>query len=112
MNPSVDTTDVREPRPFKLNAYVHPDRAEYLKKLAKDNSRKISGQLDLLLREHEAQAKSPISKQADTLKVCLNGIERKADIIRMAAAIPPKNQNTKRHAGEIMALVEAAKKWV
>lgn len=54
MEPSIDTTDVREPRPFKINAYVHPDRAAYLKKLAKDNSRKISAQLDLILREHEA----------------------------------------------------------
>ena len=51
---SGNTTDVREPRPFKINAYVHPDRAAYLKKLAKDNSRKISAQLDLILREHEA----------------------------------------------------------
>ena len=50
MEPSIDTTDVREPRPFKINAYVHPDRAAYLKKLAKDNSRKISVQLDLILR--------------------------------------------------------------
>nr|BDD46450.1 hypothetical protein 8 [Paracoccaceae bacterium] len=54
MEPSIDTKDVREPRPFKINAYVHPDRAAYLKKLAKDNSRKISAQLDLILREHEA----------------------------------------------------------
>ena len=46
------------------------------------------------------------------LNVYLDAIERKADIIRMAAAIPPKNQNTKRHAGEIRALVEAAKKGV
>ena len=33
MEPSIDTTDVREPRPFKINAYVHPDRVAYLKKL-------------------------------------------------------------------------------
>jgi hypothetical protein len=46
------------------------------------------------------------------LAVCLNAIERKADIIRMAAAVPPQNQNTKRQAGEIMSLVEQAKKWV
>jgi hypothetical protein len=50
-----DTMDAREPRPHKINAYVHPDRAAYLKKLAKDNSRKISAQLDLILKEHEAQ---------------------------------------------------------
>ena len=54
MEPSIDTTDVLEPRPLKINAYVHPDRAAYLKELAKDNSRKISAQLDLILREHEA----------------------------------------------------------
>ena len=54
MEPSIETTDVREPRPFKINAYVHPDRAAYFKKLAKDNSRKIIAQLDLILREHEA----------------------------------------------------------
>ena len=54
MEPSIETKDVREPRPFKINAYVHPDRTAYLKKLAKDNSRKISAQLDLILREHEA----------------------------------------------------------
>ncbi|MDB4593431.1 hypothetical protein OAH85_07935 [Paracoccaceae bacterium] len=46
------------------------------------------------------------------LAVRLNAIERKADIIRMAAAVPPQNQNTKRQAGEIMSLVEQAKKWV
>ena len=50
-----DTMDAREPRPHKINSYVHPDRAAYLKKLAKDNSRKISAQLDLILKEHEAQ---------------------------------------------------------
>ena len=54
MEPSVDTMDAREPRPFKINTYVHFDRAAYLKKLARDNSRKISAQLDLILREHEA----------------------------------------------------------
>tara|TARA_E500000178_G_scaffold328395_1_gene358358 strand:- start:492 stop:689 length:198 start_codon:yes stop_codon:yes gene_type:complete len=46
------------------------------------------------------------------LIVCLDAIERKADIIRMAAAVPPQNQNAKRQAGEIMSLVEQAKKWV
>ena len=112
MHPLGDTTDIAKARPEKISGYVNPARAQYLRLLAAGNSRKISAQLDLILREHEAQAKSPNSKQADTLKVCLNRIERKADIIRMAAAIPPKNQNTKRHAGEIMALVEAAKKWV
>ena len=46
------------------------------------------------------------------LIVCLDAIERKADIIRMAAAVPPQNQNATRQAGEIMSLVEQAKKWV
>ena len=46
------------------------------------------------------------------LIVCLDAIERKADIIRMAAAVPPQNQNAKRQAGEIMSLVEQAKKWL
>ena len=48
----------------------------------------------------------------ERLIVCLDAIERKADIIRMAAAVPPQNQNAKRQAGEIMALVETARKWV
>ena len=52
MTPAVVITDVREPRPHKINAYVHPDQAAYLKKLAKDNSRKISAQLNLILKEH------------------------------------------------------------
>ena len=46
------------------------------------------------------------------LIVCLDAIERKADIIRIAAANPPQNQNTKRLAGEIMSLVEQAKEWI
>ena len=48
----------------------------------------------------------------ERLIVCLDAIERKADIIRMAAANPPQNQNTKRQAGEIMSLVEQAKEWI
>ena len=36
MEPSIDTTDVREPRPFKINAYVHPDRAAYLTTIGAD----------------------------------------------------------------------------
>ena len=49
---------------------------------------------------------------SEKLVVALNAFERKADIIRMTAATPPQNQNTKRFAGEIMALVEQAKEWV
>ena len=48
----------------------------------------------------------------ERLIVCLDAIERKADIIRMAADNPPQNQNTKRQAGEIMSLVEQAKEWI
>lgn len=48
----------------------------------------------------------------ERLIVCLDAIERKADIIRMAAANPPQNQNTKRQAGEIMSLVEKAKEYI
>ena len=47
-------------------------------------------------------------ERSEKLMVALNAIERKADIIRMTAATPPQNQNTKRFAGEIMALVEQA----
>ena len=42
-------------------------------------------------------------ERSEKLMVALNAIERKADIIRMTAATPPQNQNTKRFAGEIMA---------
>jgi hypothetical protein len=50
--------DVREPRPEKINAYVHPDRKAYLMELAFKNSRKISAQLDLILKEHQANAET------------------------------------------------------
>ena len=53
-----------------------------------------------------------MSKRDETLAVCLDAIERKADVIRMTAATPPQNQTAKRQAGEIMALVETARKWV
>lgn len=53
-----------------------------------------------------------MSDREEMLAVCLNAIERKADIIRMAAAVPPQNQNTKRQTGEIMSLVEQAKEWI
>lgn len=48
----------------------------------------------------------------DFLEVALSGIERKADVIRMMAATPPQNPQTKRLAGEILTLVEQIKKWV
>ena len=53
-----------------------------------------------------------MSDREKMLTVCLNAIERKADIIRMAAAVSPQNLNAKSQAGEIMSLVEQAKKWV
>ena len=53
-----------------------------------------------------------MSDREEMLTVCLDAIERKADIIRMAAAVPPQNLNAKSQAGELMALVEQAKKWV
>ena len=48
----------------------------------------------------------------ERLIVCLDAIERKADIIRIAAANPPQSQNTKRLADEIMSLVGQAKEWI
>ena len=42
----------------KITGYVHPDSAAYLKKLAATNSRKISAQLDLILKEHQANAET------------------------------------------------------
>ena len=53
-----------------------------------------------------------MSERDEMLAVCLDAIERKADVIRMAAAVPPQNQNTKRQAGEILSLVEQAKTWM
>ena len=48
-----DTMDVRKPRPYKINAYVDPDLATYLKMLAKNNSRTISAELGLILKAHK-----------------------------------------------------------
>ena len=48
----------------------------------------------------------------ERLIVSLDAIERKADIIRMAAANPPQKPKHKRQAGEIMSLVEKAKEWI
>ena len=49
-------------------------------------------------------------KAHDYVVTCLDAIERKADILRMKAATPPQDFNTKQMAGEIMTLVEEAKK--
>ena len=51
-------------------------------------------------------------KANDYVSTCLDAIERKADIIRMQAATPPQDYHTKQMAGEIMTLVEEAKKWM
>lgn len=51
-------------------------------------------------------------KKDELLEVALNGIERKADVIRLMAGTPPQNPQTKRLAGEILTLVEQVKKWV
>ena len=56
MTDTVDTTDVRKPRPYKINAYVSPDLARYLKMLASDNSRTISAELGLILKAHKESA--------------------------------------------------------
>jgi hypothetical protein len=53
----------------------------------------------------------PLEKR-ELLEVALNGIERKADVIRLMAGTPPQNPQTKRLAGEILTLVERVKKWV
>lgn len=49
---------------------------------------------------------------SDYVTTCLDAIERKADILRMKAATPPQDYHTKQMAGEIMTLVEEAKKWM
>tara|TARA_B100001057_G_C22742064_1_gene908183 strand:- start:753 stop:917 length:165 start_codon:yes stop_codon:yes gene_type:complete len=43
-----------EARPAKIQAYVATASKAYLVKLANQNARKISAQLDLILKEHEA----------------------------------------------------------
>jgi len=43
-----------EPRPAKIQAYVATASKVYLVNLANKNARKISAQLDLILKEHEA----------------------------------------------------------
>ena len=60
------------------------------------------------LREPVAE---PFEKK-ELIEVALNGIERKADVIRLMAGTPPQNLQTKRLAGEILTLVEQVKKWV
>lgn len=56
------TMNVRKPRPAKISAYVHPDRKKYLLDLADANSRKISAQLDLIIKEHFEANKSVSQK--------------------------------------------------
>jgi len=51
----MDATETNsEARPAKIQAYVATASKAYLVKLAKQNARKISAQLDLILKEHEA----------------------------------------------------------
>ena len=47
--PKIGKTDEKS---VKLIAYVHPDCKKYVTQLAKENSRKISAQLNLILIEH------------------------------------------------------------
>ena len=48
------TETISEARPAKIQAYVATASKAYLVKLANQNARKISAQLDLILKEHEA----------------------------------------------------------
>ena len=45
---------IREPRPAKIQAYLAEASKEYLVRLAIKNTRKISAQLDLILKEKMA----------------------------------------------------------
>ena len=47
--PKIAETDKKS---VKLTGYVHPDCKKYVTQLAKENSRKISAQLNLILIEH------------------------------------------------------------
>tara|TARA_R100001591_G_scaffold109219_1_gene119116 strand:+ start:478 stop:753 length:276 start_codon:yes stop_codon:yes gene_type:complete len=47
--PKIAETDKKS---VKLIGYVHPDCKKYVTQLAKENSRKISAQLNLILIEH------------------------------------------------------------
>jgi hypothetical protein len=108
MHPHGDTTDIPKSRPEKISGYVDPARAQYLRLLAVGKSRKISAQLNLILRDHETRAKSPMSEQEETRNVCLDAIWRKANAIRTNK----HDQQTQEFAGEIMVLVEQCKEVV
>ena len=50
----MDTSEVlSDARPAKIQAYVAQASKTYLVNLANKNARKISAQLDLILKEHE-----------------------------------------------------------
>ena len=50
----MDTMEVGDTRSAKIQAYVDERSKAYLVKLATQNARKISIQLNLILQEHEA----------------------------------------------------------
>ena len=50
----MDTRKVGDTRTAKIQAYVDERSKVYLVNLANKNARKISAQLDLILKEHEA----------------------------------------------------------
>ena len=50
----MDTMEVGDTRTAKIQAYVDERSKAYLVKLATQNARKISAQLNLILQEHEA----------------------------------------------------------
>ena len=68
--------------------------------------------MKLMLSAAEREEMPASMVRDEHLIVCLETIERKADIIRIAAANPPQSQNTKRLADEIMSLVGQAKEWI
>ena len=70
------------------------------------------GGADVNLGDYDKRTAIHLAASEGARHIVTELIERKADIIRMAAAVPPQNQNAKRQAGEIMSLVEQAKKWV
>ena len=49
-----DITDVPKQRPYKITAYVEPEVKTALVIAAQKNSRKISAELNLILKEHFA----------------------------------------------------------
>ena len=113
MTATVDTTDVRESRTYKINAYVYSDLATYFEKLTSDNSHTIIAQLGLILKSHEeANKNGEVLGRSKKLATAPHAIERKADVIKIAAAQPPQNSTNVRQAGKIMTPVEVAREWV